>query len=294
MSAPRLWFTSMSGPGEVENITELLEPILPFLDGVVWVLHDCPADDPGARYLERVKGAGRVIHRGWPAGRHWHSMNDTLFTGLMDEGDYVLWADALERPATQFVSRIKEEIGPLMKEAERQVLVYHGKPYLFLYSETLEYRNSPHWTLTGWQGHIIDWTSIEPDEGRVRLNVRPIKRRDPLGWVLHFARYWLYPAGSNHAAMGLDHWPGENTQANRNAQFVQRETRRLAFRRLMRARGLPLTMEGLKQFLTGPLDNELRHHLVAEKVLSDVWHYWNGDRSQLRDSHNPAHALPIP
>lgn len=289
MNAPKLFLTSMSGPGQMENIVEMIEPIAHYLDGIVWVLHDCPADDSGARYLERMKGAGRVIHRAW-AARHWHSMNETLFTGLIAEGDLVIWTDPLERPMEPFVSRIKSQIGPMMTEAEVGMLAYYGKAFLFPYVETLEYRQSPHWTLTGWQGRAIDWSTVEPDEKQVRLNVRPAKRQDPLQWIEHYARYHVcYPAGSNTCALGLDHFP----PGDRNQQFAERETRRLQFRRLMLKRGFPLTLDGLKACLTGPLDAELIDHLRSEKSLSDAFHYYHGRGAQLKHSHNPADALPI-
>lgn len=280
----------MSADSSSENPVEMIEPLLPHLDGIIWALSDVPTDAPSARYLESVKGAGKIIHRFWPPGRHNHVMNDTLFTGLIEEGDLVIWSDGLERPAVEFVSRLKSEIGPMMDEADLDVIFYFGKAYILRYRETMEYRNSPHWTLVGWNGRAIEWNKIEPNERLVRLNVRPQKRRDSLGWVTHFARYWIYPAGSNHAAMGLDHWP----EGDRNAQFVERETRRLEFRAEMRKRGYPMTLDGLKAMLSEPLDEILKEHLKAEKVLSDFWHLLRGHGDQLKDSHKPLDALPIP
>lgn len=290
MSDPRLFLTSMSSDPSSENPVEMVEPLLSHLDGVIWCLNDVPPDAPSARYLETVKGVGRVIHRFWPTGRHWVGMNDTLYTGLIQEGDYVLWCDDKERPAIEFVSRVKSEIGPMMQEADLDVIFAWGKAYLIRYRETLEYRNSPHWTLTGWNGRGLEWSTIESDERKVRLNVRPLKRRDPYHWVGHFAFYWLYPAGCNHAALGLDHFPGGAT----NETFAKREAKRLEFRREMRKRGFPMTLDGLKALLSGPLDEVLKEHLRAEKVLSDFYHYTICGRTDVRCTHNPADALPIP
>lgn len=285
---PRLWLTLMTSAGNEENLRELCDPILRYLDGIVAVVHRPCDGDPGLAYLQSVKGAGKIIVRDW-VQRHDFSQNETLYAGVIQEGDLVLTCDTLERPAAPFVASIKTEMAREMDQQGWDCIYYYGKAYLFRYREEMHYRGSPHWGLVGVQNGF-ELAQVIPDEGRVRLNVRPIKRPDPLGWVLHYAKYHLYPAGSNHCALGLDHWP----PGDRNLQFIERETRRLAFRRLMRARGFPLTLDGLKQLLTGALDSQLRHHLTAEKVLSDAWHYWNGDRSQLRDSHNPAHALPVP
>ncbi len=282
----------MCGPGNGDNIREMVEPISPYLDGVIWVLNDCPTEDAGATYLRTLQGMkggfghGAIIYRRW-SGRHWVPMNDTLYSGVIEEGDYVLWADVLEHPKESLVSRIKTEIGPMMEAADLDVISYYGKPFLLRYRETMEYRGSPHWYLVGSNGRGIEWSTIEKDETKVRFNTRPLKRSDPLGWVLHYAKYWLYPAGSNHALLGLE------KQGDPNQLFPIREARRLEFRREMRQRGFPLTMEGLKTMLTGPLDDVLKRHLREEKTLSDVYHLWAGRGQLLKDTHLPTDALPI-
>jgi hypothetical protein len=216
-------------------------------------------------------------------------MNDTLFTGLIEEGDLVIFQDPLERSREPFMKKVKTEIEPFMKEADVSVIFYYGKAFLFRYYETLEYRNTPHWTLTGYPGKAIEWSNIEPDERLVRLNMRPVKRTDPYHWVGHYFSYFLYPAGSNSALLGLDQWPGGQTQAN----FAKRETQRLAFRQLMKKRGYPLTLDGGKQMLTGEIDQELKAHLNAEKTLSDLFHHLHGRSHLLKHSHNPADAILI-
>ena len=175
-----------------------------------------------------------------------------------------------------------------MEETDLGALFYYGKPYLMRYTETLEYRGSPHWYLTGWNQRGIEWNKIEPDESKVRFNARPLKRTEAdHHWCLHYGKYWLYPAGSNHALLGLEQ------QGDPNTLFPPREARRLEFRRLMRARGFPVTLDGLKSMLTGLLDDVLRDHLRSEKTLSDLYHYWQGRASDLKDTHRPADALPI-
>lgn len=290
-SQRKVWLTSMCGPGNYDNIREMVEPITEWLDGIVWALNDCPVNDPGAAYLESVKGEGRTIRRFWPAGRHWVPMNDTLYTGLIQEGDLVLWADVMELPRPQFVSRIATEIGPMMDEADLDVLFYYGKAFLMRYRETLEYRNTPHWSLHGWNGRALEWSKVEPDESKVRLNTRPQKRTDPQGFALHYARYYVScPAGSNTCALGIEQYAAPNE--DHNAAFQRREALRLAFREEMRRRGLPLTLDGLKAALTD-MDETIRGYATKEKVLSDVWHYWFGQRDTLKDTHRPQDALPI-
>lgn len=289
---PRLFLTSMSHGGvkTLQNAREIIEPIHGLVDGIVWVLHDTPMGDPAARYLESVKGAGRVVHRAWPGGRHFHSMNDTLWSGAIREGDLVLWVDPLERPMPEFLKKIKSDIWPLMQEAEVECIFYYGKPFLFTYSEVVEYRNTPHWTLTGLRGRVLEWSTIEPDETKVRFNARPQKRTDPLHFVSHYLRYFVeYPEGANSALLGLDHWPGGMTKEN----WVKRETNRLNLRLEMRKRGFPLTVDGFVSLCRAGLDDQLKEMLGAEKTFSDAYHHLVNGRTDIKDSHNPADAIPL-
>lgn len=288
---PRLWLTSMSGSPSAENAIEMIEPLLPYLDGVIWVLNDQPADCPAARYLESVKGAGRVIHRPY-VPRHDHMMNEALFCGVMDEDDLVLYCDDLERPMVPFVSRVKSEIGPMMNEANVDVIFAWSKPFLFRYHETLEYRNSPHWGLHGWNERGIEWATIEADETKVRFNVRPQKRAaEPNHWCAHYLRYMLFPAGCNHAALGIEQYaqPGEAPQA----AFQRREQNRLAFRREMKRRGFERTVEGFVAMCRAGLDDGLKAWLRSDKVFSDAFHWLVMGNTAVRDTHRPVDALPI-
>lgn len=293
MKPPRLFLTSMCGPGNVDNMVEMIEPLLPYLDGIIWVLNDVPVDDPGARYLETVKGAGRVIHRGPLGGRHWHAMNDTLYCGVMEEGDLFMWTDCLELPRVPFVSTIKTEMVALMEDADLDVIAYYGKPFLMRYRETLEYRNSPHWSLHGWNERGIEWSNKEPDESKVRLNTRPLKRKERNHWVGHYLRYLVsYPAGCNHAALGIEQYlkPGETPQA----AFQRRDANRLAFRRYMKEQGYPLTVEGFCDMCLGSLDDTLKGWLRSDKAFSDGYHWLVLGNEAVKDTHNPVDAIPIP
>jgi hypothetical protein len=281
----------MSSDPSAENAVEMIEPILDYLDGIIWVLNDVSVDAPVARYLETVKGKGKIIHRFWPGYRHHHAMNDTLFTGLIQEDDLVLWVDPLERCRRPFVSRVKDEVGPMMVEADVSVIFYFGKPYLFRYRESLEYRNTPHWSLQGWTGRAIDWSTIEPDESKVRLNVRPLKRKEGHHFALHYLRYYVcYPEGSNTCALGLEQHPGGATQET----FARREQNRLAFRQELRKRGVSLTVEDVKALMLRPLDEVMLTFIRSDKVLSDAYHLFHGRGAELKDTHRPSDALPIP
>ena len=283
---PKVWLTLMTADGNEENLRELVGPLRPYIDGIVAVVHRPCDNDPGLEYLEQFCGDGKIIVRDW-VQRHSYSMNEVLFAGVIQEGDIFIITDTLERPAAQFISRCKGDLNIFMIEHTLDCLVYFGKPFIVRYNEAMEYHGSPHWGLHGIRS-AVELSHMYPDEGKVRLNVRPFKRTDELGWILHYSKYWLYPPGSNHAALGIEQWGGDPNQA-----FAKREAQRLAFRQEMKKRGVPLTVEGLKTLLTGPLDEVLKGHLRAEKTLSDAFHFWQGRGHFLRDTHKPSDALPI-
>lgn len=286
-SSSCLFLTLMTSAGNEENLRELVDPLLPYIDGIIAVVHRPCGGDNGLVYLEEHKGAGKIIVRDW-VQRHDFSQNETLYAGVIQEGDLFIITDTLERPAAQFISRCKGDLNTFMIEHDLDCLVYYGKPFIVRYNEAMHYQGSPHWGLRGIRS-AVELSHMYPDEGKVRLNVRPFKRPDPLGWVEHYVKYWLYPPGSNHAALGIEKWGGDLNQA-----FAKREGQRLAFRAEMRKRGVPLTVEGLKVLLMGPLDEALKGHLRVEKTLSDAYWFWRGRGAELKDTHKPSDALPIP
>ena len=244
----------------------MIEPLVPYINGVVATFHT-PLDG-GWNYLMSVVGEGKIILRNF-VYRHHVSMNETLFAGIIQEGDLVIWTDPLERPNPDFIHALRGPVGEFMKNNGLKVLSYYGKAFIFEYNEHMEYKGSPHWYLTGFDPKTAaEISSIWPNEQDVRLNVRPLKRTDPFEWVEHYLRYWLYPAGANSALLGLE------KQGDPQALFPVRETRRLEFRREMRRRGFPLTIQGVHDMMVQiPLDAVLKEHINAEKVLQDYYRY---------------------
>ncbi len=277
----RLFLTTMTSAGNEANLRAMVEPIAPLFDGVIATFH-YPTDE-GAAYLESRVGAGCVIYANW-CQRHGFSMTHILWQGPMRDGDKFVYLDSTERLSAAFCAGRLRDLLKLMDETDTAMVANYGKGFLFRFNEQLRFEGSPHWYATGLDGRAIN---MELDKGEF-WNERDVQR-DPLHWVSHYARYWLYPAGSNHALLGLE------KQGDPAQLFPQREARRLAFRREMVARGFPLTMDGLKAMLkNAPLDETLKTHLRAEKTLSDIYHYWQGRGALLKDTHLPSDALPIP
>lgn len=287
---PRVWLTLMTAAGNEENLRELVEPLLPHIDGVVAVFHRPCDGDAGLAYLESVKGAGKVIVRDW-VQRHNYSQTETLYAGVIQEGDLFIITDTLERPAAQFIQHCKGHLNQFMLEHDVDCLYYYGKAYIVRYNESMHYQGSPHWWLVGVKSGIeLSGFEAYKDEGKVRLNVRPFKRQDENNWVGHYLKYFLYPPGSNHALLGLDTY-GDPAQL-----FPLREEKRLLFRQEMRRRGYPVTVDGFKAMCKaeGQPDESLKTFLNSDKVWADA--YWGlvmGKPEILTHSHKPADMVPV-
>lgn len=284
LDSRKLWLVTMTTAGHEANLRAMIEPVVEFFHGVVATFH-YPADI-GAAYLESVKGEGRIVYANW-CQRHGYSMTHALWQGPMQEGDRFIYLDSTERISPAFCQGRLPGLLSLMDEADVAMVANYGKGLLFRYNEQLEFRGSPHWFATNLDGRAIN---VELDKTTEFWNVRNEQRASD-EWVSHYLRYMLeYPAGSNHALLGLD------TYGDPNALFPPREARRLEFRKLVRRRGYPVTVDGFKAMLSNPaeLDTEMKGFLNGDKVWSDA--YWGlvvGDTSKLVHSHKPTDALPI-
>jgi hypothetical protein len=230
----KVWLCGITNEGNKKNLEELILPIIKYFDGLVWTFH-YPKDE-GANFLEEHKKAGKVIYAEW-CQRHGYSMNHYLWQGPMKEGDYFVQLDTQERVSKEFCEK---ELPNFIKQMEDQkigMIANFGKGLIFRYSEGMEFRGSPHWFPANIFPNAMG--NIELDK-TFFWNVRN-QQRDDHQWVDHYAKYMLYPAGSNHALLGLEH------NGAPEKLFPPREYLRLAFRQELIDRGFPLTIEGVKE-----------------------------------------------
>jgi hypothetical protein len=188
----------------------------------------------------------------------------------------------LERPNVDFVKNIPNLIEQLKKN-NLNSLYYYGKPYLFQYHPNIYYFGTPH---EGLMGDIkgIEYANYQPDESKVRLNVRPLKRTDEWNWVGHYVKYFLF-FNSNHYQLGWEH----KTQAEKQ----HRNNLRLEFLDLMFERGFDNSVEGLKQMLSGPIDDVIKYYLNNEKVWSDFYQYHILGNKNIKHTHNVEDIIKI-
>lgn len=256
----------MCGPNSIENIKELLDPIHMFFNGIICVLHD-GYNSQEHKYLESIKGEGKIIHVNY-CKRHDFSRNHYLFCGPTKNGDWICQTDDLERLVPSFAQSISTYISQL-KTMSVNAAYYYGKPLLYEFHESLQFFGSPHEGLNRQDGKMqaIELSKIFTDESKVRINVRPLKRTDPYGWVDHYMKYYLFPWGSNQCLLG-----NEN-RGNPMEIFLKREELRLQFVEELENRGFERSLDGVKILLKSELDNKLKNFLNKEKIIQDFYRY---------------------
>jgi hypothetical protein len=269
----KIFLCGITHAGNEKNLKDLLNPVIEHFDGIVWTFH-YPKDE-GADYLESIKGDGEIIYANF-SQRHGYSMTHYLWQGPMKNGDVFIQLDTMERISPKFCYERLPGLISLMDEAELGMIANYGKGMLFKYSEELEFRGSPHWYAINVNGKAINM-ELPKDEF---WNVRS-EQRDSYQWVTHYLKYWLYPAGSNHALLGLE------KQGDPQKLFPQREAARLNFRNEVVNRGYDLTVDGIKQMFKDGLDNTLKQYINSEKTLNDAYRYFILNDKTVVDNHDP-------
>lgn len=273
----RLYLAGMSGPGSLEDLKELIEPIRPHFDGVIWVLHDARSSHEHS-YLVDV--GATVIDL--PYGRrHDFSRNHYLYCGPLEEGDWVVTADVLERINPTFAANLRPRLIPALEGAGINAAFLYGKHFMFQHHESLRYQGSPHEGLVRDDGQMraIELSTTFSEE-QSRYSVRNAKR-DPLHWLHHYARYYLeFPWGSNHCLLG-----NEN-RGDPMTIYRKRETTRLQCRAYLRSKGVPRTEVGFKDYiLAHPDDLTIKGFCNAEKILNDLWRHYVLKDLTINDNH---------
>lgn len=258
------WLVFMCGNESVEDLKDMVEPIHHLFNGLVVTCH-APPDSQNYQYLQSRVGEGKIIHLPY-SQRHDFSRNAYLYCGPIKNGDWCVQTDVLEHPQASFLENIEERLadfGPV------SIFYYYGKPFVFKYSEYMSYVGSPHESLTigGRLPQGVELSMVYQNENEVRRNMRPIKRPDPFNWVDHYAKYMLFPLGSNHSLLGL------SERGDPQKLFPARENLRYEFLLFLEERGIERSLSGLKKLFSGELDARLRKFVNGEKVWQDFYRY---------------------
>lgn len=259
---PKIWLCGMTSAGNLDNLKAMIEPVIEYFDGLIFTFH-YPTDE-GADFLEKNKKAGEIIYAKW-VKRHQYSQNHFLYQGPMKEGDYFILLDSMERISPEFCKNHLPKMLDYMKENNVALISNCGKGLLFRYNELAKFEGSPHWYITGIDGHTAN---VELEKTHF-WNVRG-EQRDKFHFIDHYAKYYIdYPAGSNHCLLGLE------KNGDPMKLFPLREHARLAFRKLLESRGIEVSYVAVKEYIKANkiLDPEMKEFFNTEKILNDFYRY---------------------
>lgn len=270
----------MSGPDERINIEELVDPIKPYIRGVCAIIHDADEFDSGAEYLLKTNnelGGGNVIFGKY--GRHDASRNRILYETGIKDGDFIISLDTLERVSLDFAANIGHIIES-MEKGRIDILSFYYKPYLIKYREDMYYRGNPHEALLGGRElRRVEFNQYEPDESKVRINMRPIKRgNDPKHWCGHYLRYLLLP-NSNQNLLGLEYHMNKYP-------FEKKEEARKNLVKFLAKNKYPRTVEGVLEAMRRVGANgELKELINSHKTINDFYRLKVLGDESVTDSH---------
>lgn len=287
----KIFLTLMCGPGSLTDLKELWGPITPYIDGIGAVYFGSTSD-PEFRYLESVKGGGKIICLPY-VGRHDLARTVCVHNGAIEEGDWVMQFDTLERVPASFATTLRSFI-PLLKQRGVNAAYYYGKIFLYEYHESIVFQGTPHEGFRRLDNNLkaVELNVSFNDESKVRLNVRPIKRPDRFHFVDHYLKYYVgQPWGSNHVLLGLE------KNGDPQKLFPMRETRRLVFREYCRTKlGLALTADAIKAYMLEhqkDMPEDFKKFLREEKILNDAWRYHVLGCRDFTDDHDHKNMVEI-
>lgn len=291
----KIWFCGMSGPNSIKDLKELLEPIKNHVSGILWTLHDCKPEDEETKYLESIKKNGCIIHSHYVC-RHDNARNQYLWCGKPQFGQWLLVCDLLERLAPKFIYELPKLIEDLEKQ-QINTVYYYGKPLLFQWDDSLVYHGTPHERLVRQNGadRAIELSNNFPNESDVRINIRPYVRDDK-HFIKHYAKYALFPFGSNHYYLGLENNP------KRNEIFNEREKRRLEFLELLKELNINPDVDSLLFYMesekmdwgkgTSTVDPRFKDFISKDKNFNDLYRYYILHDKTVKDDHDWSNLVP--
>lgn len=278
MKKNKLWLCGMTSTGNEENLKAMIWPIKQYFDGLIFTFHG--EEDDGYKYLQENVKSGAIIKANW-CNRHAYSQNHFLYQGPMQEGDKFILLDSMERISAEFCEEHLHKLTEYMDTNNIAMLANYGKGFIFRFNEQFEFKGSPHWYATNLDGQSANLELDKKLFWNVRYEMRDSKEKN--FWAIHYAKYmFCYPAGSNHSLLGLE------KQGDPQQLFPRREALRLQFRKEAQKRGYSLTIEGLKQMLSGPLDDTLKFYLNSEKVWNDFYFGIIKGDDTIKDTHLPS------
>lgn len=275
----------MTGPNSLAEIKELVEPVKQYFRGICCLLHDCDENSPETNYLLNVNnelGGGNIIFGAY-CGRHDHSRNRILYETGIQEDDFFVTLDTLELIPIEFAKTISGLIDAMWND-NIDIISFYYKPYIVRFCEDMVYYGTPHEMLTASHQLVtLEYSQIEKDESKVRINTRPLKR-DKNHHVSHYVKYLLL-YNSNQNTLGIEHHGGMKVYPKLE------ELRKILIEELKDA-NLPRTVDGVIQLFAGPLNENIKKVINEHGQLNNFYKY-HILRKEVVDDHSWSNLVKI-
>jgi glycosyltransferase involved in cell wall biosynthesis len=221
-----------------ENIDLLTGNSHKHFDGLIFV--DDFSTDGTFELLKERCGLGEIVQHRWTNNHDWQ-MNEIFSARVLSDGDWFFLRDSMERFDGEWVKGVRALTEEWDKQGIQSVFNY-GKGFAFKYNDCMTFQGSPHWGLQGCRMQSVDlkdFYSEEKKEHTWRVKDGEEGGRPFNNCIDHEAKYYFVYGRSNHLLLGLeDKWNIYN----------QLEQERQYFRDILSSIGVPLTIDGLKDF----------------------------------------------
>lgn len=180
---------------EYDKINDLINKTKEYVDGYVWCVDSNPNSDSTYQLLEENKGEGKIVRHQW-TNSHDFQMNEFLYSGGLQDGDWFYICDSSELPQKHWLEKVRENIREY-EETGVTAVVCSGRPYLLKYTEQIFFIFTPHWTVHGLDGKMIYLPEEKKDHFIInKRNLTPDKH-----YQEHDTKYYLIYGRSNQIEM---------------------------------------------------------------------------------------------
>lgn len=272
---PKIWLCGLAAKGQLDDLKEIIEPVYSCFSGLNWVLHTDEINGPEEEYLNSRKGEGIIIRLPKFPQAFDHARNTYLFCGNIENEDWVVNLDVMEKLDYDFCSITLPLIIQQFDLNKIDAAYLHSKIFFYKLNDYTKFVGGVHEALVGHTRavELTKFPSLE-DSSLYFTNLRP-QKREKNHYILHFLKYYLLKQGQRQCLDGL----GQNFSdpAIIQSKFTERQLLRESFRKYCRDNNIPLTAEGFKNWLEqnyANLDATMLNFLNTEKILNDCYRHW--------------------
>lgn len=208
----KFWLTFIT-QNRKQDIEEMTKDIYPTFDGIVAVDHF--SNDGTFELLQERKGAGKIIQKTF-VKHHAHSMNEFLFAGIINNGDYFLILDSSDRINPNWLISLRKDVEYYNQNQIGGI--FFDRIFLAKYIDSMEFFGAIHWGLTPLFGKVLNYSTMSgfKKESYI-INTRSDESNSVL---LNPSKYWWeYGRGSSHTQLLYQQFSNEIWRKHENTRM---------------------------------------------------------------------------